>query len=314
MKQFAKRMLGPVYPVLVRIKSGDFVTNCLATTGAPAYRRLRRASYGNPPVDIYQRCGIGAVITQALRFYNYADQRSLDTVIISTNPLYAARRGKDFLSDYFERSGIVQSKALRGRAYDWALWRVIDTHVPLADATRLFNQHFRPNKRVRQAIAEVMGSRAAFDFSVHYRGTDKMLESGQVSEEKIFAAIDDVLLGLDRPADVFLATDDAAFDARIRAQYSACRFTSYNLGSAEPGVARHFSNISADEKALEAIVNIFLIAAAPICIRTSSYLSAISKIANPAMATRTVNITLKGSKLFPEREIINAERRNVQLI
>jgi len=107
---------------------------------------------------------------------------------------------------------------------------------------------------------------------------------------------------------VFLATDDATFAAALRAAMPGLDYTSYDLGEVESGLARHFSNLSPTDKALEALVNIFLIARAPVCVRTSSYMSAVSALANPGMRTVTINQTIGQSPPFPEHEVLERER------
>jgi len=75
-----------------------------------------------------------------------------------------------------------------------------------------------------------------------------------------------------------------------------------------PGTPRHFSALSPADKALEALVNIHALARAPVCIRTSSYLSAISALVAPAMRTVTVNRTIGRAAPFPEAELLACEQ------
>lgn len=69
-------------------------------------------------------------------------------------------------------------------------------------------------------------------------------------------------LGTNRAANVFLATDDPAFSAALKEEMPQLSLTSYDRGQTPTGVARHFSDLAPDDKALEALVNIFLIARA----------------------------------------------------
>jgi hypothetical protein len=228
--------------------------------------------------------------------------------IVSTNPLYASHPGEDFLAHYFDRphvSGTVTP--LRRTGYNYAYRYGVDAHMPLDEAGRLLARYFQPNERLATVIAEVKGGRPSFDASIHFRGTDKVLESGGVDHSRMFSPLDLLIDKLGGRGDIFLATDDESFEAATRARYARCTFTTFNIGALAAGVARHFSTMSPEDKAMEALANIFLIAFAPICIRTSSYLSAISKVAHPAMRTVTVNRTLNGSTIFPEHEIILSE-------
>jgi hypothetical protein len=61
------------------------------------------------------------------------------------------------------------------------------------------------------------------------------------------------------------------------------------------------------DKAIEALVNIVAIGRSPVCIRTSSHLSAWSKILNPGMQTFTLNRPHDWMPQFPEAEIADLE-------
>jgi hypothetical protein len=71
---------------------------------------------------------------------------------------------------------------------------------------------------------------------------------------------------------------------------------------------RHFSSMAARNRAVESLVNIFLLARSPVIVRSSSYMSAISVLANPSMKTITLDKNLTGRQIFPEYEIIAAEQ------
>jgi hypothetical protein len=60
-------------------------------------------------------------------------------------------------------------------------------------------------------------------------------------------------------------------------------------------------------KAQEALTNMFLIARAPVCFRTSSFLSSFSKIINDSLRTVTVNKTVFEESPFPEKQVLQAE-------
>jgi hypothetical protein len=308
MKGVAKRVLGTAYPMLVKARTSEAVRACSAAAGYLPYRLNRRTNGCTFAIDIHGAIGIGAVIVHSLKFHRHAEVHRMTPAIISTNPLYASHPGNDFLALYFNRPPIAATlKPLRGNGYNYAYRYGVDRHMPLEEAGRLFARYFPPNERLATVIAEVKGGRTAFDASIHFRGTDKVLESGDVDHGRMFSALDRLIDELGRPGDIFLATDDGAFEAAVRARYARCTFTTFNIGTLVAGVARHFSTMPPDDKAMEALANIFLIASAPLCIRTSSYLSAISKFARPMMRTVTVNRTLNGSTIFPEREIVLSE-------
>ncbi|WP_380784373.1 hypothetical protein [Sphingomonas sp. R86520] len=308
MNSRVKSLLGPAYPFYIRVKTSETVRDLTASIGLPAYRRRRRANPGVLAVNVDARMGLGATIAKALLFHALAEDLELRPEIISSNPLYASAPGQDFLGRYFDRPVAASpGPPLSGRSYLWALRKVAQTHISYERAAALFAQHFQPSALVRETIAAVMAGRNRFDLSIHFRGTDKFLESGRVDVDNLFGQIDRTLPSLPARGQIFLATDDASCEVALRLRYPDVSFTTYNLDDVPTGVPRHFSAMSPQDKALEAVVNIFLIASAPRCIRTSSYLSAISKISRPDLKTVTINKTLSGSTGFPERQVIGTE-------
>ena len=309
MKTLARQLLGPVWPMLVKARSSDTVRAGKALLGYPAYAGRRRAAGDRLAIDLAGEMGLGATLSQALLCHAFAETQGLAPAIVSSNPLYADAPGEDFLASYFDRPPApARAAMLYGPSLDWAFRRVLPRSVELGEAARLFARHFPLREDIARAVEEVMDGRAAFQASIHYRGTDKALESGHIHHDTIFAETDRLMAGLGPQPDIFLATDDQAFEQALRRRYDRARFTTFNLGTTKPGEPRHFSALPARDKAREALLNILLIARAPLCVRTSSYLSAVSRIVNPAMRTRTVNLTLKGSRLFPECEVLAAEQ------
>jgi hypothetical protein len=69
---------------------------------------------------------------------------------------------------------------------------------------------------------------------------------------------------------------------------------------------RHFSSLSADAKAMEAIVNMLRLSRCDVCIRTASQLSVWSRILNSDLKTVSLDRPFV-STAYPEREIWNEE-------
>lgn len=304
MKPWLRDLLGPAYPLAIRLRTSPLVHGATALPGWLPYRRYLRAHPGGLAVDIAQLMGMGAILTAALRFHAMAEASGRRARIVSTSPLYALP-GEDMFAAFFEPSAEDDAvPAMSADAYRWAYHRELPQRIPLDQAAQLFAAHFRPNARLRAAI-ESAGGGVPFAMSVHVRGTDKYLESGKLGLDPVIAAVEQHLT--ETGARVFLATDEPAVAAALRARFAGTTFVSYDLGEVCEGMPRHFSDLSPHDKALEALVNIFLIAQAPVCVRTSSYLSAISRITNPALRTVTVSRTSGADRLFPEREILASE-------
>lgn len=255
--------------------------------------------------------GMGAVLSHAIVLIRHAEAHGLIPRLTSTNPLFS-RSGDDFLADYLGPNGHAADRLrpIRFRNVESVFHLRVLHHLSIADANRIFWSHLRPKPVITDRVDGVLRdlSIGQFDLSIHYRGTDKVLEGALVGYESVERAISKHIDGGGLFNVVFLATDDASFDDFVRSRWPGTAFISYTCGHPRnPSVPRHFSDMAPEDKAIEALVNILLLARAPTCIRTTSYMSAISKIANPSLITHTLNRTYRDSRLFPEREVLAEE-------
>lgn len=304
MKQTTRAALGPLYPILIRAKSAPVVVKFRSLTGALPWH-LARQRGGGMAVILSSPVGMGAVLCHALLLHAYFADEGMNAEIKASSPLYS-EADEDFLARFFKRPSAVPSLQPLGRsATEYLIRQVRPDHMPLSRAYDLFATYFSPSDELNAAISAATDI-LEFDLSIHFRGTDKFLESGHVGYEGMFAAIRAVLSGSET-GNVFLATDDAGFSAELKAQFPGLNYTSYDLGEVQAGLPRHFSDLSPTAKALEALVNIFLLARSKVCIRTSSYMSAASTFVNPALRTVTINQTTTASPPFPEAELLARE-------
>jgi hypothetical protein len=286
---------------LNRIRHSELARSLKVIPGVLPYRALRAS---NTPllIDIQTRMGMGAILSLALRLHNWAALQRADLAVTSTSPLYSD--GDDMLSRYFERPAAVSRRPMSHLAREWIFRNEAPQHFALGEASDLFVRLFTPNTRLLALLDTAADGTSAFDLSIHFRATDKYLETGLVDHESILATAGPYLAQASR---VFLATDDAGFALTIRQRWPGIRFVSYDLGEVEAGKARHFSGLSAQDKASEALVNMFLLARAPVCVRTMSYLSSFARIINPDLQTITVNRRIDAMTPFPERQILELE-------
>ena len=314
-----RRLFGPFFPILSRAKHSEASRFLVATAALPS--QLVRARHNKPyfAVDLNARKGMGAVVSEALLICNYAERNGLIPLITSTNPLYASTKGADFLTNYLGIASEYPTKNIWPMQFHtlWSFYHLpFSRHASLADANRLFWKYLSPKPIITDKVKACLDSVPAkqFDLSIHYRGTDKSLEAPLPTYEVYEHSIIHYEQPYGKVDNIFLATDDAGFEAFIRKRFPLKRFVTFNLGDpSDTSRGRHFSDLSPENKAIEALVNMFLLAAAPACIRGASYMSAISKIINRKLMTITVNRTHGGSNLFPEYEIENEARASKQL-
>lgn len=307
MTSLARQVLGPAYPMVIRTATSEPMRRINAFLGFPQYLMRRQIMKSKLAVDIQTRMGMGAVLSKALLFHELAHLQGMTPEICSSNSLYSEDYQADFLEGYFYRpTAKFSGKPLAGRSYLWALRNIAPQELSIHRASELFRTYFSPRENVTDAVASVMNGRNNFDLSIHFRSTDKSLESGAPDTQ---AALDRVSQYLDtgETKGVFLATDDLAFQNAITSRFQQHRFITFNLVDLPADTPRHFSKMTPTEKATEALVNIFLLSKSPIIVRSSSYMSAISVIINPNMKTDTLNKTLTNRSIFPESQILSRE-------
>ena len=272
------------------------------------FKLHRRIAPESLNIDIDTRMGLGALIAYALRVYAYADAEGLEANVASSSPLYSEVKNRDFFQDFFERPTHSDGNFVTGLARKWLLHFGISQDISIEIASSIYNRKFIPNDYLLSKLRPEINKCSEYDVAIHYRGTDKFIESGVIPFDSMMEQMAEVLPEDGRTREVFLATDDAQFSEIVRQEFKHVNFYSYDLGDVPNGTPRHFSDLSGSDKALEALVNAHLIARAKICIRTSSYLSALSIIINPQLVTRTIHWTLTDDLPFPERQIFSQER------
>lgn len=241
------------------------------------------------------------MLAYAVILLRHAEDSGLVPVITSSNSLFS-RRGEDCISPFLGQA-ITPAKPvmpLRFRFPQDVNYLGVRMHMPIDRAAAIFARYLQPTPLLAGRLPDT----PQFDLAVHYRGTDKHLEAAPVTRDDMLRAIDRHEAAGGATNTIFLATDDPRFEEWFRQRWSGA--TSFNLAPAVEG-PRHYADFDPVEKLIEAIGNILLIARAKRCIRTSSYLSAMSKVVNPALATLTLNRMWSRNTPFPEHELLQAE-------
>lgn len=310
-----KALLGPLFPILSKAKHSRATRLTMSLSRWPHSRWCERVNHPYYITDIRGTKGLGALMCDALLICQHAERKKLTPLIISSNRLYCPSKKVDFLGDLFDQPLAGLSHMPRRPIHLHTLWDMrllgISEDMSLNNAHRLLTTYFSPTAEVVKQISYVLAKIPSdhFDLTIHYRGTDKHLEAPAVT----FTAVDDAVRRYikEHPdtKTVFLATDELKFETHFRAQFPELHVLTYFIGrDVDSTRGRHFASMPPEEKAQEAIVNMFLLARAPMCIRTSSYLSAMSRIINPALKTETLSLTHWGSTAFPEKQIIEQEQ------
>lgn len=305
MKNRIRDIAGPLWPTLVRGRT-RVARVAKAALGARAFAlaERRRRSLA---IDLDRPVGMGGLIAHALLLHAWAEDAGTQLEIRASSPLYGDGRA-DVFRHWFERGTGNQTAPLGLFASEYLIRHRAPQHVPLDRAYALMAAHFRPSAILSDAIEAAAASIGPYDTAIHFRGTDKVLDSGKVDYRQMFAASDDALRQCEGEI-VFLATDDPGFADALRKRHGGITFASYDIGEVPEGMPRHFSSLAPEDKAREALVNIWLISRATRVFRTSSYLSSISRLLNPAQKTVTINRTILAETPFPEQGVLEQEAR-----
>jgi hypothetical protein len=319
-----KSIPGTVYGVLRKIRNSEAVRSALVLPVVPLNLRNQHRNGDYFAFDIAGKMGLGAMFTHVVKLLKYADDHNRIPVVRFTNPLYSTARGEDWFnvvltSNHSWVPGSNKNQELRAlrvinqKSY---LGFQVAKSMSIVEANELFFRHCRISQKITDICDKAMETYglSSFDMSIHYRGTDKNLEAHPVSFETVAASVRAVANMNSHLKTVFLATDVREFEYFIKEAFPEFRFFTYNLGSSdEGGVPCHFSSLPGETKAVEALVNILLLGRSVVCIRTTSYLSAWSKIFNPALKTFTLNRPHANAWAFPEAQICDQEARGAQV-
>jgi hypothetical protein len=162
---------------------------------------------------------------------------------------------------------------------------VVEIQMPRARGADLVRRHFR----ARPHIISRVESFASLNFSdtyvvgIHYRGTDKYLETPRIPYEAVVSAVRDKIrpIGVGR-FKLFVATDEQAFLEHLKALFPDCLLycEAFRSVDGQPIDIRMGDNYKKGE---EAILDCLLLARCDCLIRTSSNLSLFSTFFNPAI-------------------------------
>ncbi|NVD44798.1 hypothetical protein [Qipengyuania atrilutea] len=300
-----RKLLGTAYVPLTRFRTAAPVKDYRALTGRGAFLRYARRHPKAWAIDLDERQGMGALMAKALLVRAWAEAEGRKVAVRSTNPLYSG--GEDIFARWFADLATDATAAAMPRSAARYFERfILQRDLSLAEAQGYFAVMFAPSGELKQLIDAVVPEDGV-DLAIHFRGTDKLLETGAPPEDAMLALLRDHTEE-SAPRTVFLATDELGFARTVAAVLPGATITRYDLADVPAGTARHFSAMPPADKAKEALVNMFCLARAPLLIRTSSYLSAMAALANPAQRTVTVNREAVTERTFPEAQILAREQ------
>jgi hypothetical protein len=287
--------------------------------------------YRNKPVfsvEIRARTGFFAILQVVLFILTYCKGKNRLPDISARGGLYGDPAGRtDWFAWYFERiksyDPEIEERIRRKERISTAkvfnldqlgFRRHYEERLELAEASRLFLEYYRPSPSILSEVDGIVRelSVGPFTLGVHYRGTDKVHEAGRVSWEMFLNAVRNTLADEPRITNVLFSSDEPQFLDYIR-QRGLRRpvnfIPSHHLST--NGKPVHFSGLDGLQIGREALVASLLLSRCGFLIKTASYLSAWSKIFNPALKVLLISPPEARQMWFPDSALWVSQRSEI---
>jgi hypothetical protein len=280
----------------------------------------QRANKGIFSVEVEANCGFFAVIQMILYILAYCEENSLYPDITAKGGLYGEKTATaDWFGQLFEAVHIptqailaklsnrreIRTSHVRGEE-ELGFRARYEAGLSLSVASALFNKYYRPSAA---AVADVDSLSKKLrvgesNIGVHYRGTDKAYETGNVPWRTICDAVEEIANKNSRLTQILLASDDAQFiECFCKYPFKipvAVAPASYMPKGDKPV---HYSGHPGLEIGREALVTCLLLSRCGFLIKTPSYLSAWAKIFNPRLPVWLIAASSLGDEMFPDRAL-----------
>lgn len=162
--------------------------------------------------------------------------------------------------------------------------RKVDTYV---------ENHFRNQHQDRRIVG------------CHYRGTDKGVEAARIAYAEMTVALQNALGQFPKDTALFIATDEAAFLAHIRAALPHTPLLSADHKRSTDGRALHFTRESHGlANGEQALIDCLLLSRCDLLVKSPSALSAWAKIFNPQIPVTLVGRPYPHAMFCPESIIV----------
>jgi hypothetical protein len=222
---------------------------------------------GRQPVafEIGGSVGLGGILSHACNALQFGREHGLDVALRFTSPLYRPSWDvDDWLDVYFVRLGPRPDRRQNVSVS-------ILPHFPDNPREPLLLWKYLTIDPEIVCDAERLCAGAPFA-AVHYRGSDKFLESARVSEDSVLNRVETEMKrdGLSR---LFVASDELRFVHLAKDRFGSAVFDLPCEAMALDGRPPHFLTIPGETKAREALMTMAILARSKLCVRTPSYLS-----------------------------------------
>lgn len=153
-------------------------------------------------------------------------------------------------------------------------------------AHKIWNKYFEFSKDVTDEIPIFDGLKT---LGIHYRGTDKntdLSQANSITHDEVFVIIEDFLKNHDNIVNIYCCSDEQKFIDNIKNRFNKYNIIEYNQLRSHEGTSAFFresNNVDKtvqNEMTIAAIVDMLALSRCHTVLKTSSALSAFSKIMN----------------------------------
>jgi hypothetical protein len=277
-----------------------------------AAQRLNRGVFA---IEIKENSGFFSVMQMVLFILMHCDEKNLTPSISARGGLYGDAEGTlDWFSMFFEpvrtASNIAPTQRIRTSTVrdlvQLGFRQRYEARLQLASASALFFAHYRPAAHIIEEVDSICRESkiGASTLGVHFRGTDKKLEAEPVTWSSFCRQVEQTLAENPRLTALFISSDEQAFiDFFVAWPFRKPVKVAPAKLLASGGTPVHFSGHPGLAMGREALVSSLLLSRCGFLVKTPSYLSAWSKIFNPALPVKLVSPPRPDAFWFPDSRL-----------
>jgi hypothetical protein len=268
----------------------------------------KRSKNGILAVDICTEHGLGSKISWCIEILAYCKENQLTPVIRFSYP----GKEKDYFEPYFSMKESVNPSSLKFTKISFmkelGFEKDYGDLLTIEEAFQLIDNYITINNWVKDEVLQFCSQQFAGKkvIGVHYRGTDKVGEAPEVPYDKVIRNIQHVRNHHLPNAVVFLSTDDNKFASYLKStmpELHVIMRTDYQRSDDNQPVHLN-EQLDKFEINRDAIINSLLLSHCNFLIKSSSFLSDISKIFNPSLPIVMLNRPYERAFWFPAKEIV----------
>jgi len=308
-------MLRKVVDRAKQIRRSERFKHSVATPRRISLHAMQRLNRGVFAIEIKENSGFFSVMQMVLFILMFCEEKCLTPRISARGGLYGDADGKvDWFSAFFEPvrapAALPLARKLRTSTVrdlvQLGFRQRYEHLLELGSASQLFFAYYRPAQHIVRevdAVCERLGI-SAFTLGVHFRGTDKTLEAVPVSWKDFCRHVETTLAENPCLNHVFISSDEQAFvDYFVAWPFSKPVSVAPARLLANGATPVHFSGFPGLEVGREALVSSLLLSRCGYLVKTPSYLSAWSRIFNPALPVKLVAPPRPDAFWFPDSRL-----------